>query len=218
MSQNQIQESKKMLVVNGNSNDNIDSNNKNNQGETDSKDQEEDKKEKDVLEGGVEPDSIKQQKTKAAIVNKNFKKVRPYLYQLITHGVILFISIYAYLDYTTAEEIYTTFQQTLDTNLIVDIQTVSLTESCPTNYELINTTSIPTPKAGCRCDLGIYQESICSSIRDNLDINTTISFAKRKDNFTKECTLQDFAIWTKFQKRNLDIDIKFDSKIIINIL
>jgi len=134
---------------------------------------------------------------RAKKIHRNFKKIRPYLFQLITHGIILFISIYAYLDYISSVEIYTKFAQTLKEPLIVDIKAVNEKDPCPKGYQMYGTATIPAPKAGCRCDLGIYQESICKNIEENLNISTSSSFDLAQSYLNYKCNTQDTNINVK---------------------
>ena len=148
----------------------------------------------------IEAEPIKKTNEKEIKVNHDFKKVRPYIFQLITHGIILFISIYAYQDYYTAEEIYDEFAAKLQHKLIIDIETAAYDTGCPTDYEIYGTTTIPEPKSGCRCDLGIYQSSVCQKILANINLNTSLLFEARKQNLTEECKLQNANINTKTKK------------------
>ena len=118
---------------------------------------------------------------RAKKINRNFRKIRPYLFQLITHVILLFLSIYAYLGYTESEDIYNGFAITLKEPLIIDIKAVDPNSACPTDYNMYGTTTIPAPKAGCRCDLGIYQDSICKTIETNIGVNAANANCNAQD-------------------------------------
>jgi hypothetical protein len=121
-------------------------------------------------------------KERAAI--KHFKFIRPNLLKLLTHFILFYLVIKAYIDFQSTNTIYNDFLENLNTNLISDIKLQDSNEGCESPYEEIESSYFPVINNGCRCDFYYFKDpTICSYLKN-------LSLPKQQD-WTNNCNRLD---------------------------
>lgn len=115
-----------------------------------------------------------------------FKFIRPYLFKLFTHLMLLLLSVNSYYQFLSSESSYQDFLNIMDTPVITDVKVIPGDQNCTSPYQEIYTATFPTTKPGCRCDYQVFTNNICQMIFMGLDHSET---GKNINN--TNCKLQD---------------------------
>ena len=112
---------------------------------------------------------------------QTFRYMRPYLIKLLTHSIIIYISIRAYLSFVSSSNSYTSFLQTLEKPVVIDVKMIEYNNKCDSPYQDIDFSYFPEIKNGCQCNMNIFSTSVCSELR----VDDPIKAANRCDNIDK---------------------------------